>query len=104
MSTTISRINSSRSGCSSGSAGSCECVGMEEDRDGGSRKGRVCVTNPIPIVRGKMKKRGLNISARVAKGELVREFFFSFLSLILELWDCSFFFLVFLLFSFPQTT
>ena len=42
MSTAISRINSSRSGRSSGSAGSCECVGMEEDRDGGGRKGRVC--------------------------------------------------------------
>ena len=60
-----------------------------------------CVTNPIPIIRGKMKKRGLNISARVAKGELVREFFFSFLSLILELWDCSFFFSGFSSLLFP---
>jgi len=32
---------------------------MEEERDGGDVKGEESVTNPIPIVGGKMKKRGV---------------------------------------------
>ena len=36
-----------------------------EERDGGDEKGGEAVTNPIPIVGGKMKKRGWSISVRV---------------------------------------
>ena len=32
---------------------------MEEERDGGDENGGESVTNPIPIVGGKMKKRGV---------------------------------------------
>jgi len=53
--TAISRMDSSRSGRSSGSGP----AGMEEERDGGDVKGEESVSNPIPIVGGKMKKRGV---------------------------------------------
>ena len=55
----VLRMDSSRSVRSSGSAGSAGPVGMEEERDGSDEKGRQSVTNPIPIVGGKMKKGGV---------------------------------------------
>jgi len=60
--TSISRVDSSRSGRSSspgGSEGSMEEVEEGQDRDVGGGKGGENVSNPIPIVGGKMKKRGV---------------------------------------------
>jgi hypothetical protein len=59
-SASISRIDSSRSGRSSGPGGSVRS--MEEfkegqDRDAGGGKSEESVSNPIPIVGGKMKRR-----------------------------------------------
>jgi hypothetical protein len=50
---------------SSGSPGSSGSAEMEEERDGGGGKEGESASNPIPIVRGKVKKRGFNINMRV---------------------------------------
>ena len=54
----ISRVHSSRSGRSSGSGGSAGSMEEGKDRDAGGGKGGESMTNPIPILGGKMKKTG----------------------------------------------
>jgi hypothetical protein len=58
MSISISRVDPSCSGRSSGSVGLGGSAGMEE-RDEGSGKGGESVSGPIPIVGGKMKRKGI---------------------------------------------
>jgi hypothetical protein len=60
--TSISRVDSSRSGRSlgsGGSAGSMEEVTEGQDRDADGGKVGESITIPIPIVGGKTKKRGV---------------------------------------------
>ena len=77
---------------------------MEEERDAGDEKGGESVTNPIPIVGGKMKKRGVEYKCESCNKVSWFDFFFSF-GLIFERW-LSFVFVfvfVFLCFAFFQT-
>jgi len=88
-SVSISRVDSPHSGRSSGSggsAGSMEEVKEGQDQDAGGGKSGESMSNPIPIVGGKMKKRGVEYECESCnkKGwfKITISFFFCFYFLL----------------------